>query len=142
MNRTDAEFEAWFREILKMHRIPCRKLSEDEIWERARTHAIDAFTSAMRSFIQRCRKLCISPDDLHTRILEFQDGTPEELLFANLAEKFYRSYLNRVKATGQDDFDGLMIRAIDKVYAGETMFLEKHRCGDLAKIQYSAIDEY
>lgn len=142
INKSDSEFEIWFKEILKKHRIHCKKLSEDEIWERAKKQAINDFTKAMLSFIQRCRKRYISPDDLHAYIQQFSDGAPEELLFAELAEKFYRSYINRVKVTGQDDFDGLMIRAIDKVKAGDTVFRGKKCYGDLSRIQFIAIDEY
>jgi|GEM_PF-5864878 len=47
---------------------------------------------------------------------------PSETMFQNLALTLYDAYLNRLIATSEEDFNGLMQRAADSINAGQTLF--------------------
>ena len=130
--------------------IACSQLSEKEIWKRIKDRAIDRFTAVVKGFIQRCRKLSLTPEQLSERVNNLDCDNDIEERFLNLVQVFYRSYLERLQATGEDDFDGLMQKAAEHVTAGKTVFrykpdtgdLEQIRSGDLEQIRYVLIDEY
>ena len=90
-------------------------LSIPEIWERIKERAIDDFTKSMTQFIGRCRKQCLTPDQLSEKIERYFATNPQtsepEFQFLDLAQNFYISYLDRLQQTGEEDFDGLMHRA-------------------------------
>ena len=65
-----------------------------------------------------------------------------EQRFLNLSQVYYLSYLKYLQAAGEEDFDGLMQKAAEKVAAGNTGFRRKLRSSDLKSIQYVLIDEY
>ena len=110
----------------------------------------DRFTAVVKGFIQRCRKLSLTPEQLSERVNNLDCDNDIEERFLNLAQVFYRSYLERLQATGEDDFDGLMQKAAEHVTAGKAVFrykldtgdLEQIRSGDLEQIRYVLIDEY
>ena len=144
---------ALLKERLEEHGIPCNKLPEDKIWASVKKRTIDGFTRAVVQFIQRCRKLSLLPEQLSEKVSERvknPDCSEVERDFLNLAQEFYSSYLKHLKATGLDDFDGLMQEAAKRVTAGETEFRYKSdtddtapiRTGDLKQIRYVLIDEY
>jgi DNA helicase IV len=137
------------------------RLSDQEIWEKIKERAIDSFTKAMTNFIGRCRKQCLTPDQLSEKIdrhnfdpnleppeMEFEYFNPNlelakiEFQFLNLAQDFYGSYLDRLRQTGEEDFDGLMQRAAKVVNNGNTIFLSSKVRGDLRDLKYIMIDEY
>ena len=47
---------------------------------------------------------------LHSRL--------SKTMFLKLAQRLYVAYLDRLSATGEEDFDGLMQRAADAINAG------------------------
>ncbi len=49
---------------------------------------------------------------------------------------------HRVEQTGEDDFDGLLLKAVAAVRGGKTEFERKSGKGDFRKILYVLIDEY
>ena len=51
-------------------------------------------------------------------------------------------YLERLSATGEEDFDGLMQRAAKSIQNGQAIFERKSGKGDLVNIRYMFIDEY
>ncbi len=137
---------ASFLEILKARLldqgIPCVKLSEDEIWNRVRDRAIDRFTTASVGFVGRCRKQSLSPIELRDRIKSYLPLSHVEAIFLDIVHSLYVAYLNRLSATGEEDFDGLMQRASDAVDDGVTNFQRKSGGGDLASLRYVCIDEF
>ncbi|BFM38254.1 hypothetical protein OLK001_01800 [Synechocystis sp. LKSZ1] len=122
--------------------VSCQKLSEEEIWKKVKDRAIDNFTKAMVQFIQRCRKLSLTTDELSRKIHNHQYDNEIEKRFHDLGQTFYNSYLKRLVETGEDDFDGLMQRAADSIRAGNTIFRRKSGAGDLKELKYIFIDEY
>lgn len=122
--------------------VRCVRLSEDEIWHRIRGRAIDRFTTAVVGFISRCRKLSWSPLDLRVHIDSTGGHSSVETMFLEVAQMFYLAYLSRLAATGEDDFDGLLQRATEKINAGQTVFYRKAGGGDLKALRYVCIDEY
>ncbi len=135
-----------FRERLK-HRleqagVACERLSEDEIWLRVRDRAIDRFTTATAGFAGRCRKQSLSPAELQGRIERHVPLSPVEAKFLGLAHKLYAAYLRRLSATGEEDFDGLMQRAVIAVSEGFTKFQRKSGTGDITDLRFIFIDEF
>ncbi len=130
------------KQSLESHQIPCHRLSEKEIWKRIENRAIDRFTKAMENFIQRCRKLLITPEKLVEMIVFHHCLNPIEEDFLDLAVTFYRAYLERLQITGEDDFDGLIQKSAELVASGKTIFRRLSEVGDLKILRYILIDEY
>lgn len=63
-------------------------------------------------------------------------------MFLDLALPLYAGYLNRLSATGEEDFDGLMLRAGQAVAGGVTKFQRKLNSGDISLLRYICIDEF
>lgn len=122
--------------------IQCRRLSEDEVWNRVRDRAIDRFTNASVGFVGRCRKLSLSPIELQGRIRSYSPLSSVEGMFLELAHVLYAAYLNRLASTGEEDFDGLMQRAAQAVESGAASFQRKSGAGNLASLRYICIDEF
>ena len=135
-------FLTLLKERLEDQGIPCVRLSEDEVWHRVRDRAIDRFTTASVGFIGRCRKQSLSPSELQRLIDSYSPLSPVEEMFLKLAHRLYVAYLDRLSATGDEDFDGLMQRAAEAIKSGQTLFARKSGSGDLAALRYVCIDEF
>ena len=127
---------------LRKKGFPCKRLSEDEIWSRVKVRAIDEFTKAAKDFIGRCRKSCLTPRDLNNLISDYSAPSDLEKLFLGIASNLYSSYLKRLNMEGEEDFDGLMQRAVEALSAGTTVFQRKSERGDIGKLRYVFIDEF
>jgi DNA helicase-4 len=142
VRRGKADFWNHFQQLLAREGISTQKLSDDELWERLRDRAVDRFSMACSSFISRCRKSLMSPDFLTDSIAGHLSSTEAEKRFLPVANRLYSAYMAMLEATGEDDFDGLMQRAIDKINNGETRFDRKESRGNLKNMRYLLIDEY
>ncbi|CCI32950.1 UvrD-helicase domain-containing protein [Microcystis sp. T1-4] len=120
----------------------CNKLSEDEIWAKVKRRSIDHFTKAMVQFVQRCRQQFLTTEELENKIFNHNCLEEFESQFLELGQVFYRAYLERLKATGEEDFDGLMQTASKLITSGQTIFRRKSSGGDLRLLKYILIDEY
>jgi superfamily I DNA and RNA helicase len=141
-DKGEIHFYGKIKDALQLLGIPCKRLSEDEIWERIRDRAIDRFTKASKGFIARCRKLSLSVSDLRLKTQTHSALTPEESAFIEIACSIYDAYLNRISATGEEDFDGLMRRATEIVSSGNTIFKRISTDGDLGSLRHICIDEF
>ncbi len=136
-------FFSFFKELLDEYGVGCTPLTEEEIWNRIKDRAIDRFTEVTKGFIQRCRKLSLTPDQLNNLIQKARnDLLRVEKRFLEIARHLYGGYLERLGATGEEDFDGLMQRAAKSIQEGQTIFERKSGKGDLRDIRYVFIDEY
>ena len=131
-----------FKQILEKNGVRCSPLTEDEIWDKIKERAIDRFTSTAVGFIQRCRKLSLTPEQLTDIVDSRTDLSPVEKQFLRIAQHLYGAYLGRLSATGEEDFDGLMQRAAGAIREGQSIFERKSGKGDLLDIRYMFIDEY
>jgi DNA helicase-4 len=136
------DFELTLKRLLEEYGITYRRLSEDEIWKRLKERAIDRFTKAMVSFVGRCRKLTLSPNELVKMVQSHGVMSPAEERFLRIGQEIYQVYLDRLAAEFQEDFDGLMQRAAECIDNYKTTFDKKLTHGDLAKIRYLFIDEF
>lgn len=129
---------------IKKAGFPCRRRSEEDIWELVRRRAVDSFTGAMRTFIGRCRKRDLSPDDLESMVAGHSPCSIAEATFLEVGIPIYRGYLRRLDANNKEDFDGLMWRSVSRVREGQTNFVrDKGReRGDVAWLRYLMIDEF
>jgi len=121
-----------------------RPVSEEEIWTLIQDRAIDTFTKTMTTVLGRCRKANLTPGQFEDKISEHFASTATELVFLYIAVSIYRRYLERLDENGQEDFDGLMWRAIDVLKSGETRFSRDggRENGDLSALRFIMIDEY
>ena len=132
------------KDELEAHEIPCNRLSEEQIWNKIKPRSIDRFTTIAMGFIQRCRKLALSPDQLSEKVSNHECISGVEERFLNLATPLYAAYLQQLQSTeeGAEDFDGLLQKAAERVAAGKTDFRRKSGDGDLKHIRFVMIDEY
>lgn len=128
--------------LLEKNGVPYRKLSEDEIWEKIKDRAIDAFTSAITSFIGRCRKKDLSASNLRELVKGYTSHLETENMFLEIACDIFDEYLRKVRQEHLEDFDGLISRAIACVREGKTGFDKWDNRGDLNKLSFIMIDEY
>lgn len=138
----ELEFSDLIKTSLENLAVECHKLSENEIWEKAKRRAIDNFTKAMTQFIQLCRKQFLSPEELQDKIQEHESIDEFESEFLELGRVFYEAYLARLEVMGEEEFDGLMQASIGLVESGNTIFSRKSGSGDLNRLKYILIDEY
>ncbi len=142
-----------FKEILKKaleeNGIKCVKLSEEEIWLRIRKRAIDRFTKATKNFVNRSRQLSWTPVDLEKRISKYlklgKDDSESSLVekqFLQIVQRIYLDYLERLSTTNEEDFNGLMQRAVNEINAGHAEFTRRNSKCDLRIISYMFIDEF
>ncbi len=122
--------------------IACTRLTEDEIWYRIKDRAIDRFSKVVVGFVQRCRKLSLTNGQLAAMVHQHHCLSFGEERFLELVQVFYKHYLDRLQATGEEDFDGLMQQAAANVAAGITQFRRKSGGGDLRDLRFVCIDEY
>lgn len=122
--------------------IRCQKLDEDEIWRRVRHRAVDKFTRAVAAFIGRCRKKFWSVEALAKRISSHRSSTNAEAQFVGLASEVFSAYLDRLENTGDNDFDGLLQKAVEAINSGSTVFLRKGVGGDIKHLRFVCIDEF
>lgn len=141
-NGNKAALEGKLKHELAEAGVHLRRLSEDEIWERARQRSILRFTQAVSGFVGRCRKQWLEPGDLLDRIARHEFIADTERWFVELASEIYDLYLHRLLHIQKDDFDGLLQRAITLVSDGSTRFSRTAGDGDLKHLRYLFIDEY
>lgn len=141
-NNGEEGFYALLKQELESCGILCARLSEEELWTMIKDRSIDRFTRVVKRFIQRGRKLSLTPHELSEMINSYECISEVELQFLNVAQRFYASYLQRMEATGKQDFDGLLQEAAKQVANGATIFRRKTGGGDLRKVRHVLIDEY
>ncbi len=138
------EFSQELIRILTAKGVTGRYRSDEEIWQIIRDRAVDSFTNAMKSFVNRCRKTNLSADELNNLIASHASITESERLFLELASTIYSEYLDRLRLKQKQDFDGLMWEAIKCVEKGQTQFSRNRRreCGDLRALRFVLVDEF
>lgn len=141
-NLTHQEFLNNLKTDLETLGFTCKKLTEEEIWQKCKDRAIDSFTRAMDSFIGRARQLSYSHDDLIKKYLTYSSDSDVETQFLDLAIQLYGDYLNSLENTGDDDFNGLIQMATSMLLNNKSTFETKNKTGDIANLKYVFIDEY
>lgn len=120
----------------------CQPLTLDQLWERIREQRpLDHFTRVVVQFIQRCRKQAWSLDDLAQRIEQHSAGRAERD-WLDLAAELYGAYLQWLEHSGEEDFDGLLLKATQCISADQTVFSRKDGTGDLRQLRFIGVDEY
>ena len=132
------------KEKLEAHAISSNRLSEEEIWDKIGRPLHRSVHQSAIGFIQRCRKLALTPDELSEKIDNYECVSRVEQQFLNLAQPLYAAYLAHLQSSevAAEDFDGLLQKAAELVSAGKTDFRRKSGPGDLKRIRFVMIDEY
>ena len=142
-------FKETLKRTLEEKGIKCVKLSEEEIWLRIKKRAIDRFTNTTKNFVSRCRQLSWTPVELENGIskyLKTENGNSRPSLaekqFLKIVQRIYLDYIERLSITNEEDFNGLMQRAVNKINAGHAEFTRRSSKCDLSTIRYMFIDEF
>jgi DNA helicase IV len=122
----------------------CNPLSDEETWQRVKKRAVDSFTKAMRTFISRCRKLNLSPDNIKAMVDAHRPCSTAERLFLDVGVSVHQGYMERLIEIQKEDFDGLMWRAVALLRDGQTRFVRDkgHERGDIRDLRFIMIDEF
>jgi DNA helicase-4 len=138
------EFVTRLLRDLQARGIRPRRLSEEEVWERVRTRAVDSFTKAMGQFVARCRKLNLGDDELANRISAHVCRSEAERLFLDVGQSVYSGYVRKLADGGKEDFDGLMWRAVTEASRRSTRFARDRgrEQGDLRNLRFVMVDEF
>lgn len=136
------KFCALLKQQLESCGVSCNRLGEEELWNQIKDRAIDRFTRVVKRFIQRGRKLSLTPEELAEMVNSHACISEVERQFLDVAQGFYASYLQRITSTGMLDFDGLLQDAAKQIENGGTVFRRKSGEGDLGKMRHVLIDEY
>lgn len=137
-----------FREVLLARLrdvgVTTRPLSDEEVWKRIQPRAIDRVTEAARPFVSRCRKRNLTPEALERMLANHTPITKAESLFLEVAAAVYSKYLLQLARTGQEDFDGLVWRAVDCLSNGEGRFVRDRgrQRGDVRQLRFVLVDEF
>lgn len=142
-NGPDAFVSALIASLKKLG-VPVRKRTEEEIWRLVRTRAVDRFTSAMKNFVGRARKRNLAPLELGSMVSRHASVSSTEQMFLDIGVAIYRGYLDRIEGQGQEDFDGLLWRAVSQVANGQTRFSRARGTerGDLRQLRFVMVDEF
>lgn len=140
--KSEDRFEEILADDLRAAGVQLRKLSEEEVWARIEERALTRLATALAGFIGRCRKTGLNPDAIKRHIQSHQALTPAEELFLEIAPRMYERYLRELAASGDDDFDGLLSKAVERVRNGETVFNRQGERGDLSRLDFLCIDEF
>ncbi len=132
----------FLRQQLAEFGVDCRQLTIDQLWEKMLHHRpLDRFTAVAVQFIQRCRKQAWSQNDLK-QLIAAMPASAVERAWLDLAAELYDAYLRWLEESGEDDFDGLLVKAAQRISAGNTRFTRKSGAGDLRQLRFIAVDEY
>ena len=137
LNQGIAHFQETLHRRLEAGGITCRRLSEEEIWARIRDRSITRFALMTRTFVGRCRVAGLSPATLRDRIDRHQSLSKVEATFLHMASAIFAAYLIRLSAVSEEDFSGLLERAVAKIEGGERIFDRKSGRGDFSKSDMS-----
>ena len=137
-------FSALLLKQLEQAGVKARRLSEEELWERIGRRAVDRFTGAMASFINRCRGRNLAPDELQHIIRCHEPISQAERLFLDVAAAVNSGYLRRLESKHLEDFAGLMWRSVALLREGQSRFArDKGReRGDIRRLRFVLVDEF
>jgi DNA helicase IV len=141
INIVEANHDELISASLRDRDVEVLRLSEDEIWARIKTRAIGRFTSVTTAFIGRARKAMLDSTQLKKLVAQ-ESHQDDGSRFLELMVVIYSAYLQKLKATGQLDFDGLLHKACFSVEQGKHSFSRVSRSGNLSELRFIAIDEY
>lgn len=122
---------------------PLRKLSDEELWQRIKKRAVDRFTEATTTLMQRARQRRWDGEGLRREweTVGLQDHHLDD--FIDLAATILDAYARSLTVHGKEDFSGLMWRAIAEIGNGTTTFGQRGRVdGDLRALRHIVVDEF
>ncbi|MBX9597697.1 MAG: DUF4116 domain-containing protein [Burkholderiales bacterium] len=115
-------------------------LSNEEIWSKNKDNLLKNFLKAINNFINKCRALKISPDDLDEKIISFDFKPYYTKDFAEVALVVYRSYLNELKQNNLRDFTLTIDLASIELSRGNCKYAGGKKY--VRDLQFVFVDEY
>jgi len=128
--------------ILEQYALLGPMLTDLEIWHRIKDRALDDFSQIVSQFISLCRKSMISPADLIGLVKAKNDLTDLQLDLLRIVWKIYETYVRSLEEHNKEDFDGLLMRAVQEIESGQMHWVKKSGSGDIRALKYLFIDEY
>jgi len=136
------DLETFIISSLGREGILTKKLLDDEIWEKIQHRAVDQFSKMSSDFIGRVRQNSYTPDNLKNLIQEHETAFPHEDDFLSVMSSIFSGYVQRIEDTGEDDFSGLMMHAIEKMESGVSEFQKRNYVGNLKSLKFIMVDEF
>ncbi len=114
--------------------------SNEEIWSRMRDSFLKDFEKTIQGFIERCRNLRITPEQLTNKIEEYEFRPEYTKDFAEIAQLVYHEYMNELDENDVIDFTKIVDLACDYLHAGEHKFDSGKK--DVKQLKFLFIDEF
>ena len=122
--------------------VPLRRLTVDELWEaRGKQLRLD-LSALLAQLIGRCRKACLSPEQFSDVVSKHKPLDPVEGEVLAIAVDAYAGYMALLEEEKQEDFDGLLQRAVAMVSGGAREFGRRDLSGDIHALRFVLVDEF
>lgn len=157
-NKTDWKLLSYYPEDLNLdsledleHRImkdltelglKVERLSDEEIWRRIENRGTYQFTSTASNAISKIRKRNLSAEQFKDFVDAYNPKDIAESKFLKLLVRIFSRYMEYLAQTENDDFDGLVNRAVQKIEDGMLGFVRKKTQGNLGEIRFIFVDEF
>lgn len=115
-------------------------LSNEEIWSKYKNELLNNFLNAINNFINKCRALKISPDDLAGKIGSFDFKPYYTKDFAEVSLIVYRSYLHELATRKLRDFTLTVDLASRELNGGNCKYEGGKK--DVRDLKFVFVDEY
>lgn len=122
---------------------PLRRLSDEELWHRVKKRALDRFTDTTTTIINRARQRRWTGQDLHQAWADLGANDPDLDRFLTISAEILDSYSADLAANAEEDFSGLIWRAVDEIRSGTSSFGHGGEVdGDLRNLEHIVVDEF
>lgn len=120
-----------------------QQLSDDEIWKQVKERAIGQFTTTVLMLVSRARQRGWDSQSLMTQRGLSDDSEPADLFIA-LGSRVLSKYEQALGANNEEDFTGLMWRAVEQLQCGNDHFESKSEglAGNVSRLRHIMIDEF
>jgi DNA helicase-4 len=140
-------FELVFEQKLKSIGIEKAKLPHSTLIQKVKDHKITHMSGLFTQFIQRAKKLALTPVDVQKLIRNYKSSNERESIFLDLACRIFFKYEQVLRKTQKIDFDDLIMQAIKKIHdsSGEceiSLGKNRDRKIKIKDLQWILIDEY
>lgn len=121
-------------------------LTDEELWSRIRSRALDRFSETVKTLVSRSRQRRWNGDKIRIEWRSFSGAESDDGLdtFIRAGSSILDEYESTLSSKEKEDFAGLMWRAVDVLADGRTTFSrdQDREQGDVARMKFVMIDEF
>jgi len=135
------DFEEYFAKKLSEQGITCKKLSEDQIWERIRDLGAKEFTKSTQSFLDRVMQENMDAVGLRAAMEKHSWHNEFEERFVTAMVGVMEGYERILQAENTTDFTKLLQQAAVELRKIDTIQFYKKTC-DIRLLRFVCVDEF